>query len=143
MACARRAGNIRSGGDGGGPCPAKCAALSKRRLLYFPGLSKLATMAAHNISFDLPEFNGTLRVMAAAWSKNKVGHGTADIIVRDPVALLVSAPRFLTPRRYHTSAGSICTMSRARKPIINSASWRTNGDASQVLLDRTVQLDAR
>ncbi len=36
--------------------------------------------------------------MAVAWSADKVGHGTADVVVRDPVALLASGPRFLTLR---------------------------------------------
>ena len=48
------------------------------------------------IEFDLPEFNGTVRVTAIAWSATKVGSAKADVIVRDPVALLVTAPRFLT-----------------------------------------------
>ena len=34
--------------------------------------------------------------MAVAWSKDKLGHGTSDVIVRDAVALTASAPRFLT-----------------------------------------------
>jgi alpha-2-macroglobulin len=37
-----------------------------------------------------------VRVMAVAWSKSKLGHGTNDVIVRDEVALTASAPRFLT-----------------------------------------------
>jgi uncharacterized protein YfaS (alpha-2-macroglobulin family) len=35
--------------------------------------------------------------MAVAWSKDKVGHGTADVIVRDPVVLTATLPRFLLP----------------------------------------------
>ena len=48
------------------------------------------------VAFELPDFNGTVRVMAVAWSKDKVGQGTRDVIVRDAVALTASGPRFLT-----------------------------------------------
>ncbi len=34
--------------------------------------------------------------MAVAWTRDKVGHGSADVVVRDPVAVTASAPRFLT-----------------------------------------------
>ena len=45
----------------------------------------------------MPDFAGTVRVMAVAWSKDKVGHATADVIVRDPVVLTATLPRFLLP----------------------------------------------
>ena len=35
--------------------------------------------------------------MAVAWSKGKIGHGTADVTVRDPVVLTATLPRFLLP----------------------------------------------
>ena len=48
------------------------------------------------VTFDVPAFNGTLRVMAVAWSKDRVGSATADVIVRDPVVLAGTLPRFLS-----------------------------------------------
>ena len=45
--------------------------------------------------FDIPDFAGTVRVMAVAWSKDKVGKATGDVIVRDPVVLTATLPRFL------------------------------------------------
>jgi uncharacterized protein YfaS (alpha-2-macroglobulin family) len=44
----------------------------------------------------MPDFNGTVRVMAVAWSADKLGHASSDVIVRDKVALTASGPRFLT-----------------------------------------------
>ena len=35
--------------------------------------------------------------MAVAWNKDKVGHATTDVVVRDPVVLTVTLPRFLLP----------------------------------------------
>ena len=49
------------------------------------------------VVFDIPDFEGTVRVMAVAWSKDKVGHATTDVVVRDPVVLSATLPRFLLP----------------------------------------------
>ena len=45
--------------------------------------------------FDIPAFAGTVRVMAVAWSKDKVGKAAGDVVVRDPVVLTATLPRFL------------------------------------------------
>src|SRR5437868_13679723 len=45
--------------------------------------------------FDIPDFAGTARVMALAWSRNKVGRANGDVIIRDPVVLTATLPRFL------------------------------------------------
>ncbi|HLA21086.1 MAG TPA: alpha-2-macroglobulin family protein, partial [Pseudolabrys sp.] len=50
---------------------------------------------AAQIHFDIPAFAGTVRVMAVAWSKDKVGKATGDVVVRDPVVLSATLPRFL------------------------------------------------
>src|SRR4029079_810807 len=47
------------------------------------------------IAFEIPAFAGTVRVMAVAWSKDKVGRASGDVIVRDPVVLTATLPRFL------------------------------------------------
>ena len=49
------------------------------------------------VDFDIPQFNGTVRVMTVAWTKDAVGHATSDVIVRDPIVVTASLPRFLTP----------------------------------------------
>ena len=47
------------------------------------------------VHFDIPAFAGTVRVMAVAWSKDKVGKAAGDVVVRDPVVLTATLPRFL------------------------------------------------
>ncbi|HCJ71621.1 MAG TPA: hypothetical protein DHW67_07750, partial [Agrobacterium sp.] len=49
------------------------------------------------VSFDIPQFNGTARIMAVAWTKTGVGHAVSDAIIRDPVVVTASAPKFLAP----------------------------------------------
>src|SRR5690606_34591963 len=44
---------------------------------------------------DVPDFNGTLRLMAVAWSESALGQDAEQIIVRDPVVAELILPRFL------------------------------------------------
>jgi len=89
------AGRLRTGGDGGilmqGSPP------TERLLAFFSGPVELDEDGRAEISFDLPEFNGTARIMAVAWTKDGVGQAQADVIVRDPVVVTASTPRFLVP----------------------------------------------
>ncbi len=62
----------------------------------YSGIVTVKPDGTASVDFDLPDFNGTVRVMAVAWSKDKVGHGSGDLIVRDAVALTVAVPRFMT-----------------------------------------------
>ncbi len=90
-------GKLRSGGDGGsngmsmqGTPPVE------ETLALFSGIVKVGSDGTANVNFQLPDFNGTVRVSAVAWSGTKLGSASKDLIVRDPVALTASAPRFLT-----------------------------------------------
>lgn len=49
------------------------------------------------IALNIPDFNGTLKLMAVAWSQSAVGQDAEDIIVRDPVVAELILPRFLAP----------------------------------------------
>ena len=44
-----------------------------------------ATVLAQSGRLDLPGFNGTMRINAAAWPRNGLGQASADVLVRDPV----------------------------------------------------------
>ena len=49
------------------------------------------------IPINIPDFNGTLRLMAVAWSETAVGQDAEQIVVRDPVVAELILPRFLAP----------------------------------------------
>ncbi len=89
-------GKMRSGGDGMEEDGIKGSPPVEETVALFSGIVKVGADGTAKVEFALPDFNGTVRVMAVAWSKDKVGHGTSDVIVRDAVALTVSAPRFMT-----------------------------------------------
>jgi uncharacterized protein YfaS (alpha-2-macroglobulin family) len=88
-------GRLRSGGDGGemavqGSPPVEAT------LALFSGIVQVGSDGTAKAEFRLPDFNGTVRLTVVAWSASKVGSVSRDVIVRDPVAITVSAPRFLT-----------------------------------------------
>lgn len=89
-------GRLRTGGDF---APVGLAASPPREepVVLFSGIVAADGEGRATLSFDLPAFNGTLRLMAVAWSANAVGHGTRDVVVRDPVVATLSHPRFLAP----------------------------------------------
>ncbi|MGC4410861.1 hypothetical protein D4A92_03595 [Rhizobium rosettiformans] len=89
-------GRLRTGGDGGqvalqGNPP------REKLVAFFSGTVKLDAEGKAIVSFDIPQFNGTARVMAWAWSKTGVGHSETDVIIRDPVVVTASMPKFLAP----------------------------------------------
>lgn len=90
-------GRLRSGGDGTGGMELTAAPPSVETILsQYSGIVLVDRDGNAEVEFGLPDFNGTARVMAVAWTKSKLGHGQAEVVVRDPVALTVSAPRFIT-----------------------------------------------
>jgi hypothetical protein len=89
-------GRLRSGGDGSGGLSAEGSPPVEAPLSLFSGIVRVGPDSTAHVSFDLPDFNGTVRLMAAAWSGLKVGSASRDVIVRHKVALMASGPRFLT-----------------------------------------------
>jgi len=90
-------GALRSGGDGGaGGMAMQGSPPVEATLALFSGIVKVDADGTALVEFQLPDFNGTVRLSAVAWSGGKVGSATKDVIVRDAVALTASAPRFLT-----------------------------------------------
>ena len=68
-------GTLRSGGDGGADMGLKGSPPVEddgRRVLRHRQVGADGTA---KVDFDMPDFNGTVRVMAVAWSADKLGHG--------------------------------------------------------------------
>jgi uncharacterized protein YfaS (alpha-2-macroglobulin family) len=90
-------GVIRSGGDEASGLDSKGSPPTQKLVSFYSGIVKVDDNGKAVIRFDMPQFNGTVRVMAVAWSKNGVGSASGDVIVRDPIVLTATVPRFLTP----------------------------------------------
>jgi len=87
-------GQIRTGGDAGG-AELQGSPPTQKPLALYSGIVTVGPDGTAEVSFDIPDFAGTARVMAVAWSATKLGRATTDVTVRDPVVLTATLPRFL------------------------------------------------
>ncbi len=90
-------GEVRSGGDAGAQARLQAPPPTEELVAYFTGPVTVGADGYARATFDLPSFNGTVKVMAVVWSKTGVGQASADVLVRDPVVVTASLPRFLSP----------------------------------------------
>jgi len=91
------AGQIRSGGDGPLADRMQSPPPTEELVAYFSGPLLVDSDGLVSTDFDLPAFNGTVRLMAVVWSETGVGQASKDVLVRDPVVLTASLPKFLAP----------------------------------------------
>ena len=87
------AGAIHVGGDESGNLEGNLP--TQPPLARYSGVVKLDGEGKATITFNLPAFNGAMRLAAVAWSKDKVGSAEADVAVRDKVVVQATLPRFL------------------------------------------------
>ena len=91
-------GALRTGGDGGGPQMDASGDVPTQELVAFvSGIVRLDENGAAKVSFDIPQFNGTARLMATAWTDDAVGSSDEDATIRDPIVVHVSLPKVLAP----------------------------------------------
>lgn len=87
-------GAIRTGGDSV-PAEMLGAPPTQKPMALYSGIVTVGPNGTAEISFDIPEFAGTARVMAVAWTATKLGRSDIDVTVRDPVVMTATLPRFL------------------------------------------------
>src|SRR5581483_9047191 len=87
------AGRIRSGGDAGAELTGSPP--SQAPLALYSGIVAVGRDGTAQVNFDIPAFAGTVREMGVAWTKDKVGKASGDVIVRDPVVMTSTLPRFM------------------------------------------------
>lgn len=86
-------GAIRTGGDAAAELQGSPP--SQKPLALYSGIVTVGPNGTAEVTFDIPEFAGTARVMAIAWTATKLGKATVDVTVRDPVVMTATLPRFL------------------------------------------------
>lgn len=85
-----RTGGDQLGGEGLTVVPTKTVAL-------FSGMVDVGRSGTAKINFEVPDFNGELRLMAVAWSESGLGAASQPMTVRDPAPADLILPRFLAP----------------------------------------------
>ena len=87
-------GQIRSGGNSTG-AELSGSPPTQAPLALYSGIVTVGSDGTAQVQFEIPAFAGSVRVMAVAWTKDKVGRASGDVVVRDPVVLTATLPRFL------------------------------------------------
>ncbi len=90
-------GQVRSGGDAGAQMDLQSPPPTEELVSFFTGPLQVGTDGRAQVQFDTPDFNGTVRLMAVVWSDTSVGQAETDTIIRDPVVVTASLPRFMAP----------------------------------------------
>lgn len=97
-------GRVRSGGGAmlmearaGAPGRQNLPQKSVQVVALFSGVVPVGPDGVAIIPLALPEFSGRLRLMAQAWSGERVGAAEAELLVRRPVIARIALPRFLAP----------------------------------------------
>jgi uncharacterized protein YfaS (alpha-2-macroglobulin family) len=95
-----RTGISSTGGDGesdmskrNNPIPAKRFKI----MSYWSGFKKADANGNADFSFDIPQFNGQVRLMAVASNEEKFGSAESTMQVADPMVISAALPRFLSP----------------------------------------------
>ncbi|MCI0668976.1 MAG: hypothetical protein L0Y64_00795, partial [Myxococcaceae bacterium] len=89
-------GNSRStGGDGeGGGASGRVQPV--RPVALWSGVVPVPESGKATVTFRVPQYRGQLRVMAVTTGPRRVGHASAQVLVRDPITLQTTLPRFLS-----------------------------------------------
>jgi uncharacterized protein YfaS (alpha-2-macroglobulin family) len=87
-------GPTRSGGDSIGG--AGLSVVPTKTVALFKGAVPLKN-GKGEVTIELPDFNGELRLMATAWTADAIGSASQPLKVRDAVPANLSLPRFLAP----------------------------------------------
>jgi len=112
-----------TGGDGElsldkrvNPMPAKRFKI----MSYWSGMKKANGSGVAEFEFDIPQFNGQIRLMAVAFRDEKFGSSESTTTVADPIVLSSALPRFMSP-------GDTVTVPVT---ITNTTSKQANGQAN-------------
>lgn len=133
-------GRLRSGGDSSGGLAIQGPPPVEETIALFSGIVRVGGDGTASVSFDLPDFNGSLRLNAVAWSRDKVGHGTADVIVREGIVLTASGPRFVTWGDEARLAIDLHNVELPKGPVKLTVTAETEAGAASAVLDRDVTL---
>lgn len=107
-----KAGTVRSGGDQA-PQSRQLGNAPKRNtevVALYSGIVAVDADGKARIPLQLPDFNGRLRLMAAAWSATRVGGMERMLTVRAPMVAELSLPLYLAPGDHSTAVLSLTNL---------------------------------
>lgn len=90
-------GRMRQGGDGAAGLSLDAPPPTEKLVAFASGIVETDAEGRARFDFDIPDFNGSVRLAAMAWTEEGVGQASAEVLVRDPVVMTLAMPRFLAP----------------------------------------------
>ncbi|WP_256079577.1 alpha-2-macroglobulin [Massilia sp. YIM B04103] len=128
-------GKIKWGGDAG---KRDTRSMPKKVKLVdlFSGPVQLNAKGEAEIPLDIPDFNGTLRLMAVASTADSYGSADREVVVSAPIVAEISLPRFIGPGDKSTVALDVSNMMTGEQDIdirLSSDRLLRIGDGEQKL----------
>lgn len=90
-------GTVRSGGDAAASVQVQSPPPTEKLMAFFSGPVPVGPDGRAEVEIIKPAFNGTVKLMAVAWTETAVGDATRDVVAKDPVVVSASLSRFLAP----------------------------------------------
>lgn len=90
-------GTVRSGGDAAASAQVQSPPPTEKLMAFFSGPIEVGPDGRAEVEIIKPAFNGTIKLMAVAWTRSAVGDAERDVVAKDPVVVTASLPRFLAP----------------------------------------------
>lgn len=110
-------GRLKWGGDAALRGDSRSLPRKVKLVDLFSGPVALDAQGQADIALDLPDFNGTLRLMAVAFSDEKYGSADAEMVVAAPIVAELSTPRFITPGDQAAVALDVTNLSGATQQV--------------------------
>ena len=110
-------GKLKWGGDAAMRGDSKSLPKKVKLVDLFSGPVALNAQGEADIPLDLPDFNGTLRLMAVAFTPDNYGSTDAEMVVAAPIVAELNTPRFITPGDQAAIALDVTNLSGAEQKI--------------------------
>ncbi len=109
-------------------------------LALWSGILKTNGNGEAEVTLDIPEFNGELRLMALAYKGDRFGYAQLPMKVSDPVVITPALPRFLSPG--DSIVMPVTAFNTTGKPVTLQFSLQTEGPVSAVSKGATLEVGA-
>nr|WP_254598532.1 alpha-2-macroglobulin [Achromobacter piechaudii] len=110
-------GKLKWGGDAAMRGDSKSLPKKVKLVDLFSGPVTLNAQGEADIPLDLPDFNGTLRLMAVAFTADNYGSTDTEMVVAAPIVAELNTPRFITPGDQAAIALDLTNLSGAEQKI--------------------------
>ncbi|WP_438800845.1 alpha-2-macroglobulin family protein [Achromobacter pestifer] len=110
-------GKLKWGGDAAMRGDSKSLPKKVKLVDLFSGAVTLNEQGEADIPLDLPDFNGTLRLMAVAFTPDNYGSTDTEMVVAAPIVAELNTPRFITPGDQAAIALDVTNLSGAEQKV--------------------------